>query len=73
MPTKLRPLRAARYEPATETAKHFGVSRKTLGKWMKDEALGFPQGIVINSHIYVDIAAREAWEAAQIQKGSVAA
>jgi len=73
MPAKNRPQKAPRYEPATETAKHFGVSRKTLGKWLKDEALGFPQGIVVNGHIYIDIAQREAWEAAQVERKPVAA
>ncbi len=65
MPARNRPTKAARYEPATETAKHFGVSRKTLGKWLKDKALGFPPGIIINGHVYIDISKREAWEATQ--------
>lgn len=73
MPAKIKPEKAARYEPATETAKHFGVSRKTLGKWLKDKTLGFPQGIVINGHIYIDISQREAWEAAQVERSTVAA
>lgn len=73
MPARNRPIKAARYEPATETAKHFGVSRKTFGKWMKDAALGFPQGIIINHHVYIDISQREAWEIAQAERNTVAA
>lgn len=73
MPAKLKIPKSARYEPASETARHFGISRKTFGKWLKDQSLCFPHGIVINGHIYIDVEKREAWEAEQIAKSAVAA
>ena len=40
---------------------------RTIKRWIKDEALGFPQPIRINNRLYVSRSAFEAWKRARFE------
>jgi hypothetical protein len=48
--------------PLPAVAREFGRTRRTLGRWVKDPALGFPAVVVINGRGYVYRSALEAWK-----------
>ncbi len=54
--------------PAPELAAELGVSRRTLGRWLLDIALGFPQPKIVNHRLYFERSAVEAWKAATAVK-----
>jgi hypothetical protein len=50
--------------PATELAAELGISRRTLARWLRDIALGFPRPRCVNHRLYFERVAVEAWKAA---------
>jgi excisionase family DNA binding protein len=58
--------------PATELAAELGVSRRTLARWLRDVALGFPRPRCVNHRLYFERGAVEAWKAATAVKGAEA-
>ena len=55
-----------RLVPITTIAKEFDRNRRTLARWIGDEALGFPTPVRINGRLYVSRRAIEAWKRDQI-------
>jgi hypothetical protein len=49
--------------PLPTVAREFGRTRRTLGRWVRDPALGFPPVVRINQRAYVYRSALEAWKA----------
>jgi excisionase family DNA binding protein len=56
--------------PATELAAELGVSRRTLARWLRDVALGFPRPRCVNHRLYFERGAVEAWKAATAVKAA---
>ena len=52
--------------PLPAVADEFQRNRRTLTRWLKDEALGFPRPVRLNGRLYVSRAALEAWKRAKI-------
>jgi hypothetical protein len=48
--------------PLPVVAREFGRNRRTLGRWLKNSALGFPPVTKINGRLYVSRAELEAWK-----------
>jgi excisionase family DNA binding protein len=47
---------------SSTAAQRYGINKKTLQRWVHDEALAFPRPIVIGNKWYFKLAALEAWE-----------
>jgi excisionase family DNA binding protein len=56
--------------PATELAAELGVSRRTLARWLRDIALGFPRPKIVNHRLYFSRGDVEAWKAATAVKAA---
>jgi predicted DNA-binding transcriptional regulator AlpA len=56
--------------PAPELAAELGVSRRTLGRWLCDIALGFPRPKIVNHRLYFERSSIEAWKAATAVKAA---
>ena len=56
--------------PAPELAVELGVTRRTLGRWMCDVALGFPRPKIVNHRLYFSRGDVEAWKAATAVKAA---
>jgi predicted DNA-binding transcriptional regulator AlpA len=54
--------------PATELAAELGISRRTLARWLRDIALGFPRPRLVNKRLYFERGAVEAWKTATAVK-----
>ena len=54
--------------PATELAAELGISRRTLARWLRDIALGFPRPKIVNHRLYFERGAVEAWKTATAVK-----
>jgi hypothetical protein len=54
--------------PATELAAELGVSRRTLARWLRDIALGFPRPKIVNHRLYFERSAIEVWKTATAVK-----
>ncbi len=54
--------------PAPELAAELGVSRRTLGRWLRDVALGFPRPKIVNHRLYFERNSIEAWKTATAVK-----
>ena len=54
--------------PATELAAELGVSRRTLARWLRDIALGFPRPKIVNHRLYFERSSVEAWKTATAVK-----
>jgi predicted DNA-binding transcriptional regulator AlpA len=48
--------------PAPQLAAELGVSRRTIGNWLLDVALGFPRPKIINRRLYFERSSIEAWK-----------
>lgn len=59
------------YLPARAVRARYGVSDMSLWRWLRDEALGFPQPIRVNGRRFWQIAQLEAWEASRSQTKEV--
>jgi predicted DNA-binding transcriptional regulator AlpA len=49
--------------PAMALATEFGVARRTISRWLCDEALGFPRPRVVNKRLYFQRSDIDAWKA----------
>jgi predicted DNA-binding transcriptional regulator AlpA len=58
---------AKKLKPKPDVARDFGVTTRSIDRWIKDESLGFPQPVKINTRCYFDADAREAWKAARLR------
>lgn len=58
--------------PKTAVAAAFHVAPRSIDRWVRDAALGFPQPTMIRKRCYFDAAELEAWKAARLRK-SIAA
>ena len=54
--------------PAPHVCARYKRNERTLDRWLKDEALGFPQPIYIKNRRYFREAELVAWERAQASK-----
>ena len=50
--------------PAPELAAELGISRRTLARWLREIALGFPRPRCVNHRLYFERGAVEAWKTA---------
>ncbi len=57
------------YVSASTLARTRNISRRTLSRWLANEALAFPRPIEVNSRLYWPIAEVEAWFAARNRVG----
>jgi predicted DNA-binding transcriptional regulator AlpA len=48
--------------PAVKVAAEFNVSRRTIGNWILQPTIGFPQPININNRMYFRRPELEAWK-----------
>lgn len=53
-------------KPAPEVARDFGVSLRSIERWVRDASLCFPQPAKINRRNYFDADAVESWKAARL-------
>jgi predicted DNA-binding transcriptional regulator AlpA len=58
--------------PAPQLAAELGVSRRTIGRWLLDVALGFPRPKIVNHRLYFERNSIEAWKAATAVKAAEA-
>jgi predicted DNA-binding transcriptional regulator AlpA len=58
--------------PAAQVWKRYGKTDRTLDRWLKDEALGFPRPVVIRNRRYFKEAELQEWERAQASKSRAA-
>jgi predicted DNA-binding transcriptional regulator AlpA len=58
--------------PAPQLASEFGVTRRTLHRWINDPAMSFPPAARINHRLYFDRAAVDAWKAERLRASLVA-
>jgi predicted DNA-binding transcriptional regulator AlpA len=56
---------AVEYVHAVTVAKEFGVTRRTIGTWIHDPKMGFPRPTKINTRMYFERPAIEAWKSAR--------
>jgi predicted DNA-binding transcriptional regulator AlpA len=54
--------------PATELAAELGVSRRTLTRWLRDIALGFPRPKIVNQRLYFERRDIDQWKTATAVK-----
>jgi predicted DNA-binding transcriptional regulator AlpA len=54
--------------PATELADELGISRRTLARWLRDVALGFPRPKIVNHRLYFERSAIDQWKTATALK-----
>ena len=50
------------YIPTRKTAKRYGVHIRTIERWRRDPALGFPKCVTINHRNYDDTDALDAFD-----------
>jgi predicted DNA-binding transcriptional regulator AlpA len=60
-----------RLKPAPEVARDFGVSLRSIERWVRNSSLCFPQPTKINRRNYFDADALEAWKAARLRVSTV--
>ncbi|MGB8898975.1 MAG: helix-turn-helix domain-containing protein [Methylocella sp.] len=48
--------------PAATVAAEFHVTRRTVGRWLLDDKLGFPTPVEINKRLYFRRSELEAWK-----------
>ncbi len=53
---------------APQLAAELGVTRRTLGRWIGDRTLDFPQPTRINQRLYFSRIAVEEWKAARLRQ-----
>ena len=52
----------AQITPAPKVADQFGITRRTLSRWIIDPELDFPQAVEINKRLYFKQAEIDAWK-----------
>jgi predicted DNA-binding transcriptional regulator AlpA len=58
--------------PAPHLADELGISRRTLARWLRDIALGFPRPRIVNHRLYFERSAVDAWKTATAVKAAIA-
>jgi len=58
--------------PSKAVTARFGISRRTLDRWLRDNVLNFPRPLVINHRLYFALAEIEAWETACAKRHAIA-
>ena len=48
--------------PAPRVADQFGVTRRTLSRWLEDDALAFPRAVEINRRLYFKQSEIDTWK-----------
>ena len=56
--------------PAPTVATECHVTRRTVGRWLLDENLGFPAPVEINRRLYFRRSELEAWKLSRLAGGS---
>ena len=56
--------------PAPKVCRRFGVTGRTLDRWLANENLQFPRPLVINNRRYFDEAEIIAWERARAARAA---
>ena len=56
------PSRTAQLTPAPKVAEQFGITRRTLSRWIIDPNLEFPQAVEINKRLYFKQSEIDAWK-----------
>ena len=59
--------------PAPQLAGEFGITRRTLARWLNDPELGFPRATRIKGRLYFSRSTVEAWKAARLRQSREAA
>ena len=60
------------YLTAPAVRSRYGITKQTIWRWLKRDALGFPRPKRINNRLYWDLAQLEAWEASRTEGGAIA-
>jgi predicted DNA-binding transcriptional regulator AlpA len=55
--------------PAPTAATECHVTRRTIGRWLLDETLGFPTPVEINRRLYFHRSELEAWKLSRLAAG----
>jgi len=55
------------YLPAGQVRSRYGVSDMSLWRWLRDEALAFPQPLKIHNRRYWKLSELQAWEASRAE------
>jgi predicted DNA-binding transcriptional regulator AlpA len=58
--------------PAPQLAAELGVSRRTLARWLREIALGFPRPKIIHNRLYFERSAVDQWKTATAVKAAEA-
>ena len=58
--------------PARRAWERFGVTPRTLDRWLQDERMSFPKPVVINSRRYWRESELAAWEQSRAKQGAAA-
>lgn len=53
--------------PTSRVADQFGVSQRTLYRWLDDTALAFPKAIKIKTRLYFRLGEIEAWKIQRVR------
>lgn len=56
--------------PARVVCERFGVTTRTLGRWLADQELNFPRPLVINNRRYFDEIQLISWERARASQAA---
>ena len=59
---------ASKYMQLHELADRFGVTTRTVFKWLNDESVGLPRPVFIQRRNYFDREQITAWEVEQVKK-----
>ena len=58
--------------PAPKVAEQFGITRRTLSRWLLDQALAFPRPVEINKRLYFAQREVDAWKIVRARRDSAA-
>lgn len=57
--------------PAPVIASQFGITRRTLSRWIVDDALGLPRPVEINKRLYFKQHEIDAWKISRARRDTV--
>jgi predicted DNA-binding transcriptional regulator AlpA len=58
------------YLTAPGVRTRYGITKQTIWRWLKNEALGFPRPSRINNRLYWKLVELEAWEMTRTEGGA---
>lgn len=61
---------ARTYLTAPTVQARYGITKQTIWRWLKRDALGFPRPKRINNRLYWALADLESWEATRTEGGA---